>query len=180
MKPYFSKDGITIFHGQAEDVVRLFPDKSFGAVITDPPFSMGQDWITGNAAHAFLRQYELDRVLYFGSGDAFIFTNPMHGYVHVQRWNGLLSVPEFHAGEHLKPEPLLIHPHARPVVHLKSLIQYYTNGVVFDPFMGSGSTLLAAQQLKRMAVGVDSNERYCEMAAQLLVWPNGKANLDKL
>lgn len=76
------------------------------------------------------------------------------------QWNGMLRNGN---------EPLL-HPTQKPVALSKwaMTLRWSPAGTVLDPYMGAGGVLRAAKDLGRKAIGVEIEERYCEIAANRL------------
>ena len=62
----------------------------------------------------------------------------------------------------------LPHPATRRLQHLYWLVHFFSDTQVIDPFMGSGTTLIAAKYLNRKAIGIEIEEKYCALAVERL------------
>jgi len=62
------------------------------------------------------------------------------------------------------------HPTQKPVALMEYFIRTYTNegDLILDPFMGSGTTLVAAKKLGRKAVGIEISRKYCDIGKERL------------
>ena len=62
------------------------------------------------------------------------------------------------------------HPCPRKIKHMEWVVDMWSaeSDIILDPFMGSGTTLVAAKQLNRKAIGIEIEEKYCEIAAKRL------------
>ena len=71
-----------------------------------------------------------------------------------------------------------LHPTQKPVGLMEYLINTYTNEgeLVLDNTCGSGTTLLAAKNLKRRCIGIELEEKYCEIVKQRLENTNIKTS----
>jgi adenine specific DNA methylase Mod len=63
-----------------------------------------------------------------------------------------------------------LHPNQKPLGAVSKILSSFSNATssVLDPFCGSGTTLVAAKQFRRRAVGIEIEERFCEVAAMRL------------
>lgn len=73
-------------------------------------------------------------------------------------WNGLIGKEETRE-----------HPTQKPLSLMVWCIGHSKNPQsILDPYMGSGTTLVAAKQLGRQCIGIEREEKYCEIAARRL------------
>ena len=107
----------------------------------------------GPATAAFMTQ---DEEIYI-SGDGFVKSTPP--------LRSVIATSEPRSVEVRK----IGHPTPKPVGLMEILIgRCQPSWIIADPFAGSGSTLVAAKGLQRKAIGVELEERYCEIAARRL------------
>lgn len=186
MKPYYQDDAVTIYHGDARELV---PDLRADAVVTDPPYPNNAGHFTeavGLAREVLSAPTWKQAIVFWSELETPPVPLPLVG-VHIwhrNNVNGRPYEPAYHfeqKGEKRRSEVLshpaifngagpgcleyLGHPTQKPVALMRRLLEK-THGTILDPFMGSGTTLRAAKDLGRKAIGIEIEERYCEIAAR--------------
>ena len=190
MKPYYEHNGITIYHGDCREILpALLEDLS---LVSDPPYPNNAGWFTDSigAAREVLADVRWQEALVFWTEMERPALTPPLVAVHI--WhrtnvNGRPYEPIYHFHVDGKkrrsdviPHPAVFfgagpgcreylgHPTQKPADLMRHLLGKMKGNAVCDPFCGVGATLLAAKDLGRRAIGIELEERYCEIAAQRL------------
>jgi len=210
-RPYYQRDGITIYHGDCREIVPELPEADL--LLADPPYGIG--FVKGVGGRVESPQgYRMKRNTCKVYGDDEPFDpEPWLNYKNVIlwganhyasrlphgrwiAWNKLgnaepwdsFSDVEFAwqsgrgkdrifsmawkglcqglpAGKKEKRH----HPTQKPVKLMRWCLSLVPDAdTVLDPYMGSGSTLVACKLDGRKAIGIEIEERYCEIAAKRL------------
>lgn len=210
--PYYEDDLVTLYHGDAHEVLRSLPAESIDLVLTDPPYNCvnrassglrnldkgGADslpviveqiadelvrvatgsiyvWCGASFLSDWLRAFEAHSLTVRGAAWHKTNPSPMNGD---KLW---LSAAEFCAfarkpkayfslscqaniWKHKIDSEVNWHPTPKPLPLMEHLVRASCppGGTVLDAFAGSGTTLLAAKNEGRKAIGIELDESYCK------------------
>ena len=203
-KPYYSHDGITIYHGDCREIL---PNLRADLIVTDPPYGgagmkyASYDDSSIDATTKLVFEFldiakRVSRITIFPSGkydtekELFRRAPPRWRLCWHKGATSNLSAVGFNDWEMMMVygENVCVnqhdyffavnnekmgangHPCAKPLKWALWLVSRFSKegAMIIDPFMGSGTTLRAAKDLRRKAIGIEIEERYCEIAAKRL------------
>ena len=194
MKHYYQDDAVTIYHGDCREILPELPKVDL--VLTDPPYNIGifideKDHIKWIEEWFFLCR-EIARTVVIITGQKWCAN---YALVEKWKWLLMWHKPAAMGrspvgfcncapipmwGEHdtktlstdVITAPIIVdkdekHPTPKPLKLMLGLLGCFgSSNLILDPFMGSGTTLRAAKDLNRKAIGIEIEEKYCEIAAR--------------
>ena len=193
MTPYYDSGGVTLYLGDAREVLPLLPEYSDGLVLTDPPYGFRKaDWddefptwwfeeaariaptlgVMPGIWNIVRCPEEVGRLHYRWTLAAWLSNGMTRGLIGFGNWIPCLvytsddvtayksegDCKRFVVGTETKPN----HPSPKPYNVMRWLVTRLPGSTVIDPFAGSGTTLRAAKDMGKRAIGIEISERYAE------------------
>jgi site-specific DNA-methyltransferase (adenine-specific) len=195
VQPYYEEAGIEIYCGDCRDVLpQLGP---VDLVATDPPYGIGinrsnrlsvsrgfgsERWDDRPIEDALMAQvcsmgrdaivwggnyYNLPPVKCFLVWDK---QNDGRDFADCEfAWTSLDGVARIFRMRPMGMDGGKVHPTQKPEALMAWCIQQANEpDTILDPFMGSGTTLVAAKRLGRRAIGIEREQKYCDIAIRRL------------
>ena len=196
MKPYYDEDGITIYHGDCREVLPnisadvAFADPPYGTDVAEWDRAFTSDWIGSLAGAARLAMAitpgtnnvlelpkSVGRFSYRWMLSVSVLGVATHGLMGFASWIPVMVYAADGASVYksqvdcvsLPTEAKRVnHPSPKPENVMRWILSRLPDGSIVDPFMGSGTTLVEAKRIGRRAIGIEREEKYCEIAAKRL------------
>lgn len=196
-RPYYDEGGITIYHGDCRELLPELgtfdltcsdppyghgSDKwSGGTWATNAMYAEAAAWDAAPVDLALLEAViaRAPRAIVWGGN--YYALPPSRSWLAWMKTSRMPTMADFELAwtnldrpskafdEDRNPDGKREHPTQKPLRLMRWCLGLVPDArSVFDPFMGSGTTLRAAKDLGLRAVGVDRVERYCEIAARRL------------
>ena len=180
-------DGICLVCGDCREVLPLLEAGCVDLVLTDPPYpdALTDQWETVDIT--FLNTVQCKQIVFWSAMAPFPLdytgihvwvkagTGVGRMYERIFERNGARECLAFREqilnnqfNARIAGDVFTGHPAQKPYRLVRRLVMRGKGPLVLDPFVGSGTTLRAAKDLGRRAIGIEIEEKYCRIAANRL------------
>lgn len=189
IKPYFETELGKLYHGNCLEILPQI-DEKIVVILTDPPYGIKANKMTlGAGKKEFYRGIEWDNkkpdislLLSIGKYHCIwggnYFTDILPPNNHWLIWHKKNDGRSFSEAEmawtdfalniriyhkHWSGE-IKEHPTQKPFALMIWCLSYIEDGIVCDPFLGSGTTAIACERLNRRWIGIEISREYCDIS----------------
>ena len=192
IEPYYREDAGVIYCADCMDILPKIPAKSIDLVLTDPPYPNNANHFNENikTAKKFISVFDCNHWFIFWDemteppcNQPLVAKHIWHR-TNTNRPDNYEMIYEYNSNNTKKasrafPFPVIYpgltgcfeasgHPTQKNIKLLLALTNLTSDQIILDPFLGSGTTAVAAKQLGRQYIGIEISEKYCEIAVQRL------------
>ena len=193
MKPYYQDEWVTIYHGDCREILPTL--EKVDLVLTDPPYGINKaDWdvefilpevlpvdvlglmpgvwnipkcpprIAGMSYRWQIIAHLVNGMTHGGIGYGNYIPCLIYARDGISVYHKSTDCKDFVVGIEYKPA----HPSPKPERPIAWFIERLSNSgnTILDPFLGSGTTAYCAKKLNRKCIGIEIEEKYCEIAAK--------------
>ena len=199
---YYRTDLGVLYHGDCLEIMPML--EPVDLVLTDPPYGLNSKMQGGTWGKAYsngdmlkwdyvVEQGEFDKILNMGNFQiiwgANNYTTPPSRCWLIWQKPFLNTLSEFEMAWTNIDKPSKIyksqrvsknngHPTEKPIGLMTYCLEFSkTSGIALDPFLGSGTTAIACERLNRRWIGIEIEEKYCEIAAKRIEKENQQLKL---
>ena len=193
MTPYYERGGVCLYLGDCREVLALVAAEPGDLMLTDPPFP-GYRNVYGNAYE--MTAADIAGVLRYGARSLVFWPallaaplpdaaaehiwhkpnqgNGSHQYERIFAYGEWPRRCKVYRVAVILPNycqfaaECVDHPCQKPLKLVRQLLDEGKAARIIDPFAGSGTVLVAAKERGIPAIGIEIEERYCEIAAMRL------------
>jgi site-specific DNA-methyltransferase (adenine-specific) len=187
-KPYYEDESVVLYHADNRDVLPLCKPM---ILVTDPPYpnylteeygyydgilEQFRNWktrqlifwtVTQDFPLEFTARHTWDKITGTYANREYIYERNGEIEERTFRYQKIGNIID----AQMNRDILTDHPSRKPIRLLKDIVNRFTEmgDIILDPWSGTGTSLVAAKRLRRLAIGIEIEERYCEITAKRLL-----------
>jgi site-specific DNA-methyltransferase (adenine-specific) len=194
--PYYQDEAVCIYHGDCKDVLAAGVLPKTDLLLTDPPYGLGRrmsggtwgreerygdmwQWDVVPESKLLLDLIQCARHAIVWGGNYYALP-PSRCWLSWSKRNAVATMADCELAWTNFDKPsrewrgnVGVHTTGHPTQKPEALMNWCINQApdgcnVLDPFMGSGTTLVAAKRLGRKAIGIERERKYCDLAIERL------------